>query len=114
MSFDGDDEEKQRKYREALLRAYHQIFEEHPAGRMVLLDLLREGGVLAINFVAGDAHHTAWNDGRRSLALTVLERLRWSEGQMLQLAQMNQDEAAWNPIAPDAGTDQIDPQSGDF
>ncbi len=56
-------------------------------GQMVLRDLLAAGGVLAVAHVSGDSHETAFNDGRRSIALHLLNHLRWSEAELLRLAR---------------------------
>lgn len=85
-----------------LLRAYDGVFRDHPAGRIVLADLLGAGGLLTVGHIAGDAQSAVYADGRRSLALHVLERLRWSEAELIQLA-MRQGDADWDPIGPSAG-----------
>ena len=73
-----------RRY--ALATAYSRAFGS-PEGQLVLRDLLREGGMLSVSHVEGDAHSTAFNDGKRALALHIVQRLRWSEGELLQLGQ---------------------------
>jgi hypothetical protein len=102
-----DNDAELAKAQLALIGAYRELFENHPAGRMVLTDLLREGGVLSISFQPGDPHATAFNDGKRAMALHVMERLRWSEGQLLQLARAHGG-PDFDPIPPDAGEDQPD------
>lgn len=62
---------------------------------MVLRDLLGAGGVLAVSHVQGDPYDTAFNDGKRALALHLLQRLRWSESELLQLGErLTADELA--------------------
>jgi hypothetical protein len=56
-------------------------------GQRVLRDILREGGILEVAHVAGDPGTSQFNDGKRALALYVVERLRWNEGELVALAQ---------------------------
>ena len=93
----------------ALLRAYADMF-RHPAGQMVLIDLLRTGGLLAVSHSPGDPCDTAFNEGRRSLALHIVENLRLDEMQILHMAR-HRMEPEFDPIQPDAGTDQTAPDS---
>ena len=72
--------------RTALARAYREVF-AGSAGHLVLTDLLRSAGVLEVATVRGDPAMTHFNDGRRSLGLLLIERLRWSEGELLKLAE---------------------------
>ena len=65
--------------------AYHRVFTS-PEGEIVLRDLLKRGGLLQVSAVAGDPHMTHYNDGRRSIVLEIVHQLRWSEGEMMQLA----------------------------
>ncbi len=78
-----DDVRLQRE--KVIAGAYQRLFET-PEGQIVLRDLLRAGGILSVSHVAGAPDDSAFNDGRRSLALHVLDRLRWSEGEMVKLA----------------------------
>lgn len=41
-------------------------------GQRVLLHICKVGFVTKSTFVAGDPHHTAMNEGRRNLALSIL------------------------------------------
>lgn len=77
--------------RQALAAAYQEIFAT-PAGKLVLNDLLREGGVLEVSYVPGDDAGTHFNDGKRALALHVLHRLRWAPGELATLAQERTEE----------------------
>jgi hypothetical protein len=72
--------------RKELAHAYQRTFDT-PHGQMVLRDLLRKGGILETSHEPGDAYTTAWRDGRRSLALELVEALRWTEGELVALAQ---------------------------
>jgi hypothetical protein len=79
------------KARFADARAYEQVFAS-PDGKRVLYDILRAGGLLTISHVPGDPYSTEWNDGRRSLALHIVDQLRWNEAELVKLAQMQTDE----------------------
>lgn len=72
--------------RRALAEAYHDVF-AGPGGDLVLNDLMRAGGVLETSFVPGEPDSTSYNEGRRSMVLHVLDILRWSEGQIIALAE---------------------------
>lgn len=70
-----------------LARAYQATFDTLD-GKRVLHDILREGGVLTTSMFEGDqGHATAFREGKRALALHVLERLRWSEAEIVAFAQ---------------------------
>lgn len=83
------------KKREALRQAYAAVFDS-PDGRTVLADIVREGGLLAVGYVAGAPDTAVFADGRRSLALHVLEQLRWGEHDLAALARAR----AATPTAP--------------
>ncbi len=72
--------------RRRLAHAYRDCFEA-PAGRLVLADLLRQSGILEVSHAPGDAYETAYREGRRSMALELLNRLRWTEMELLALAR---------------------------
>jgi hypothetical protein len=69
-----------------------------PEGERVIHDILREAGVLSVAHVEGDPGTSQFNDGKRALGLFVIQRLRWSEGELVKLArlqtteQLNEDE----------------------
>lgn len=74
------------KRRVSLAHAYRETWES-PVGRIVLLDLLREGGVLETSVVDdGSGFMTNFKEGRRSLATHIMDRLRWQEGELVALA----------------------------
>lgn len=81
----------QLKQRLADARAYERVFAT-PEGQRVLHDILRAGGILAIAHVAGDPFATAFQDGRRSLALHIIDQLRWNEAALNKLAQAQADD----------------------
>jgi hypothetical protein len=69
-----------------LAAAYRAVFGS-PEGKLVLADLLRRGGILETSHVPGDACSTAFQEGRRAMALDIIAELRWSDGELVQLAQ---------------------------
>lgn len=71
---------------EKLAAAYSAVFES-PDGRIVLADLLARAGMLEVSTVFGDPYATHFRDGRRALALEIVNLLRWSEMELLQLAK---------------------------
>lgn len=77
-----------------LAEAYRSVF-TGPDGETVLHDLLREAGVLSDGF-DGDTGLMAYNEGRRSLALHILNKLRWTEPHMVALAARRADETVTN------------------
>lgn len=57
-------------------------------GRRVLTDILRKAGVLEVGYAeGGKASDSVFNDGRRYVGLEIIQMLRWSEGELLQLAR---------------------------
>ena len=71
--------------RRRLAAAYHSVFGTSE-GRIVLGDLLSLGGMLETSHTPGDPNHTAFLEGRRSLALEIIDRLRWTETELHALA----------------------------
>jgi hypothetical protein len=78
----------QWKRERATASAYKRVFES-PEGEIVLRDLITEGGLLSVSHVSGDSHDTAFNDGKRALALHIFQRLRWSEPELVKIASEN-------------------------
>jgi hypothetical protein len=74
------------RQRAALARAWKAVYAT-AEGKRVVQDLLREGGILSVSHVPGDSYSTAFAEGKRAMALHVAERLRWSEGELLRLAE---------------------------
>lgn len=72
--------------RSALASAYTTLY-RMPEGKMVIDDLLRKAGLLEVSHVIGDPSTTAFRDGRRSMGLEVLDAMRWTEGELVKLAQ---------------------------
>jgi hypothetical protein len=69
----------------AVRSAYQTVFAT-PEGKLVLTDLLQKAAMLETSMVAGDPHMTAFREGRRSLGNDIIHALRWTEGEMMQLA----------------------------
>lgn len=77
--------------RARLHEAYKAVFGSAD-GKRVLADILKHAGVLETSMIAGDAHMTAFNEGKRALALGVLGELRWNPMDLLALAEQRGDE----------------------
>lgn len=73
-------------------RAYQDVFRS-PAGEIVLQDLAREAGVLAVATVRGDPTMSAFNDGKRAVWLHIARQLRWTEAQLMTLAEQAADQS---------------------
>lgn len=74
------------KRRLAVSEAYRRLYDT-PEGQIVMHDLMRRCGILEVSAEAGDAHMTYFRDGRRSIALEIMQELRWTEGELVKLAQ---------------------------
>lgn len=68
--------------------AYKAVYSTDP-GQTVVHDIMRRGGLLE---TAADPTDSRFHEGRRSLALHVVEMLRWSESEILTLAERSQRE----------------------
>jgi hypothetical protein len=67
-------------------RLYGQVFSS-PEGKLVLLELLRECGLLECALELGDPNTTAFNVGKQAIGQHLLQNLRYSEGELLALAR---------------------------
>lgn len=74
-----------------LASAYQAVYAS-PDGALVIADILREAGILSVAHVEGDPGTSAFNDGKRAMALHVVQRLRWSEGELVALARQQTSE----------------------
>ena len=72
--------------RAKITAAYRDVFDGE-GGRAVLHDILRRGGLLDTGMVAGAPDMTAFNCGRRALALEIIEVLRWDAEHVIALAE---------------------------
>ena len=77
--------------RRALANAWRDAY-ALPAGKMIVHDLLESCGLLEVSHTPQDATQTAFQEGRRSVALEILERLRWQGDELMALAQQRQTE----------------------
>ena len=75
----------------SIAMAYRQVYATS-AGRLVIQDLLIESGVLKVGHDPADPQAVTWADGRRSLGLHIMERLRFSEAELMKLAQERIDQ----------------------
>lgn len=73
------------KRERATVGAYKAVFTS-AQGDIVLRDLMIQCGLLSVSHVSGDSHDTAFNEGKRAVVLFILERLRWSEPELMKLA----------------------------
>lgn len=80
--------------RRARLNEAYRITFDGTEGKRVLADILEKAGVLQTSVVAGDAYMTAFNEGKRALALTIIDEMRWSPMQLLALAEERTDNEA--------------------
>lgn len=75
--------------RQAVLAdAYHEVYAS-PAGQLVIHDILKDAGLLV---VAADPTDSRFYDGKRAVALHVVNRLRWSEAMLVELAKRTTEE----------------------
>lgn len=85
-----------QKMHAATASAARAVFDS-PDGKIVLAWLAREAGMLSTTVAvdaAGrtDADMTLINEGKRILFLTITTALRWTEGEILALAQQRTEE----------------------
>lgn len=67
--------DKRTKGRIATISNYQTVFNSHVGGK-VLWDIMKQGNILNVSHTAGDPYATAFEEGRRSLALFILEKLK--------------------------------------
>lgn len=94
--------ERHRQYE--LAQSYQATFANPHflEGQIVLRDFLRESGILE---VAYDPSDSRFYDGKRAMALYLLDKLRWSPGELAQLGE----QITFAQLAPghqSAGPDQ--------
>lgn len=66
--------------------AYRRLYRT-PDGKAVIDDILRDAGIFDVSTVRGDPYMTHFNDGRRAVGLGVIEKMRWSEPELIALAE---------------------------
>lgn len=69
-----------------MANAYQQVF-DGPQGQRVLRDIIAAGGYLNEDIEPMSGGDALYRCGRRSMVAHILNRLRWSEGELLQLGQ---------------------------
>lgn len=76
-----------------------------PDGGLVLRDIMKRGALLSTAFDPSVPGQTEYNLGRQSLALEILQELRWSEAEILALTQER--------LTPEQAADLADTQEDD-
>lgn len=67
---------RQRRTKAQMISYYKQVFEQSGfAGQYVLADLCRHGFIDQNTYVPGDARASDFNEGRRAMALHILNTL---------------------------------------
>ena len=66
--------------------AYQEVFAA-PRGPVVLRDIIAAGGYLNEDVEPMSGEDALYRAGRRSIVAHILNRLRWSESELLQLGQ---------------------------
>lgn len=76
--------EHHRQYE--LAQSYQAVFASPHfiEGEIVLRDFLREAGILEVQFDPSDSR---FYDGKRAMALYLLQKLRWSPGELAKLGE---------------------------
>lgn len=84
LETDPDDEQEARLERMRL--DYRRTFGGE-YGKRVLEDMMRRHFVFACTMVPGDAHETAFNEGRRCVVLDIMRQMAVSEADLLKLQE---------------------------
>ncbi len=77
---------KRQTAQKAKLQDYVRTFESDH-GQRVLWDLFRETEFLEFNTVAGDPYSTSFNDGRRSVLLHIIGKLKIEPKKLLNIIE---------------------------
>lgn len=76
----------------ALVADYQSTFKT-AHGKRVLKDLLKKAGFIDTNYVPGDSHGTAFNEGGRNLVLHIVRNLKMNVNTISkQLLEVDTDE----------------------
>lgn len=81
---------KIRKRSLASLQNYKDVFSTLK-GKNVLWDLFKECHLISPSFVPGDSHGSAFNDGKRSVALYIIKKLNQKPSDMEKLINKGVD-----------------------
>lgn len=77
--------------RAAIHQSYQTVFNT-PDGERVLHHLMKTANVTKPSFVPGDPHQTAFNEGARHLALSILKFVKRDHDAMLRAIEEAKDE----------------------
>lgn len=69
------------------LHESYQVVFQSPDGEKVLRHIMKVGNVTKPSFVAGDPHSTAFNEGRRHLALSILRFVGKDHKKLIQMIE---------------------------
>jgi len=84
----------------AIVADYKRVFET-AAGRRVLRRMMKESGMKEPSYVRGDPHGTSFNEGRRSVVIDILNKLKMDlESLEKQLLQNEEDD--YSPFTEEA------------
>jgi hypothetical protein len=93
---------------DALAAAYLRVFDPGFAeGQMVLDDILRNAGLLDAGGPQDGPESFAWQAGRRSLAVFILNRLSWSPGELALLRRRQAVENLYGLVHPPTDAEPI-------
>ena len=73
-------------------RAYTHIWDS-PEGKIVFHDIFSKAGLLTDMGAPSSADDRSYAAGQRSIAIHILERLRWSEGELVRLSRQQTAQA---------------------
>lgn len=95
---DAEREARRLMHHKEIGDAYRAAF-SGPIGELVLADLLGECMLLTENDAPSHADTRAVASGKRMIGLLIMERMRWSESALAQLA-MRRDDLATRTLVP--------------
>lgn len=75
-----------------LAQAYQSVWDS-PDGKLVFNDLFGKAGLLTTREAPSDADTRSYEAGQRSFGVHMIERLRWSEAQLLAMARRQTDDS---------------------
>lgn len=70
-----------------LFDAYRNFFLGSDDGKLVLHDLIRESGLLTGGKIPSDPHYLAFREGKRAMALRILQILQYDEKRIAEMVQ---------------------------
>lgn len=87
-----DQIKRRMKFQAQLAHDYRDTFERNPSGAAVLRDILRACGVLTVIEPPADADERSFAAGKRAIGIGIINRLRWSEAELVRLAREQVDD----------------------